>query len=127
MNASTYGTFMRIIAFALAAIIAVSIVRELPVYVPVIAFMVALVIANVCRRFVREIMVDERNKRIEEKATAMSYRIYVFTTAMIVLVALMLRSVLPSWVGVAAQTLAYSLCALMLVHLACSRYYGRKL
>ena len=127
MSAKTYGTWMRVIAAALAALIAVSIVLELPLYVPVLSFMVALVLAGAFRRLVREIMIDERNRRIENKATVTSYRIYTIVTAMVALTVLMLRSSLPSWVGIAGETLAYSLCGLMLAHLASRRYYGKKL
>jgi uncharacterized membrane protein len=127
MSAKTYGTLMRAIAAALAALIAVSIVLELPLYVPVLGIIVALVLASAFRRLVKEIMTDERNRRIDEKATATSYRIYTIVTAMVVLTVLMLRSSLPSWVGIAGETLAYSLCGLMLVHLASRSYYGKKL
>ena len=127
MKARTYQTMMRIIAVALAAFIALSVVRELPVYYPLIGVMVALIVASICRRFVKEIMVDERNRRIDEKATSISYRIYTIFTALFVLIVLVLRSSLPSWLGIAGETLAYSLCGLMLVHLISSKYYERKL
>ena len=127
MSASFYSVLMKIIAFALAAVIAVGIVLELPLYVPIVAVMVALIIAGILRRRVREIMVDERDHRIQEKATAMTYRIYTIVAAALALVALMLRSSLPAWAGAAAETLAYSVCGLMLLHLACTSYYARKL
>ncbi len=127
MNARTYGTIMRVIAVTLAAAIAVSIVREMPPYVPLISVMVALAIASVCRRFVREIMTDERNHRIDEKAAALSYRVYVVVTAAFALVVMVFRTSLPSWAGIAGETMAYSICGLMLMHLATSKYYGAKL
>ena len=127
MSARTYGMLMRVMAFALAAFIAVSIVLELPVYLPLIGVMAALVIASISRRSVKEIMSDERNRRIDEKATAFSYRLYSGVTALFALIVLLLRSGLPAWASIAGQTLAYSLCGLMLVHLAISKYYERKL
>ena len=127
MSAKTYSIFMRVIVVALAAFIALSIVLELHLYFPLIGIMLALVIASILRRSVKEIMVDERNRRIYEKATAISYRIYTIVTAVFALTALMLRSSLPLWVSIAGETLAYSLCGLMLLHLASTKYYGRKL
>ena len=127
MSAKTYGTLMRLITAALATLIAASIVLELPLYAPLLAVMVALVLASALRRSVTELMTDERNRHIDEKATVTTYRIYTMGTATFALTVLLLRSSLPSWVGIAAQTLAYALCGLMLVHIASSRYYARKL
>jgi uncharacterized membrane protein len=127
MSAAAYGTLMRIIAFALAALIAVSIVLELPLFVPVLVIMVALLIAGILRRRVKEVMADERNLRIYEKATAASYRVYTIVAAVLALVAMILRSSLPEWAFIAGQTLAYSICALMLIHLAFTGYYETKL
>lgn len=127
MSAKTYSICMRVIAIALAAFIALSIVRELPLYFPLVGIMLALVIASILRRSVKEIMVDERNRRIYEKATAISYRIYTIVTAAFALIALMLKNSLPLWVSIAGETLAYSLCGLMLLHLASTKYYGTKL
>lgn len=127
MSAKTYGILMRMIAVALAALIAVSIVLQAPFYIPLISVMIAMLIASICRRFVKDIMTDERSRHIYEKATAVSYRIYTIITALFVLVVFSFRSSLPLWVGIAGQTLAYSLCGLMLVHLASTNYYGRRL
>ena len=102
-------------------------VRALPLYVPLVAVMVILVAAVVLRRSVKEVMSDERNRRIDEKATSLSYRIFTVLGAVFALVALTLRDSLPSWAGVAGETVAYSVCGLMLIHLASSRYFSSKL
>ena len=127
MSSSTYSTIMRVIAFSLAMLIAVSIVAELPLYIPVLAIMIALVAAGILRRRVKDIMVDERNLRIYELATGMTYRVFTAAAAAISLVAMMLRSSLPEWAFIAAQILAYSVCVLMLIHLAFTSYYSKKL
>jgi uncharacterized membrane protein len=127
MNAKTYSTVMRIVAAALGAFIAVSIFLELPLYVPLIGVMLALLAATISRRLVKEVIADERNRRIDEKAASISYRIYTLFTAAVVLITMMLRSGLPDWVGIASQTLAYSLCGLMLVHLVSTKYYSSRL
>jgi uncharacterized membrane protein len=118
---------MRIIAFTLAALIAVSIVLQLPMYVPLLLIMVALLLAGILRRRVKEVMLDERNRRIDERATAASYRVYTILTAAIALIAMVLRGSLPEWAFIAGQALAYSLCALMLIHLAFTNYFEKKL
>ena len=127
MSAKTYGLVMRVMAVVLAALVAVSVVRALPLYVPLVAVMVILVAAVVLRRSVKEVMSDERNRRIDEKATSLSYRIFTVLGAVFALVALTLRDSLPSWAGVAGETVAYSVCGLMLIHLASSRYFSSKL
>ncbi len=127
MNAKSYALVMRIVAVVLAALVAVSIVLELPLYVPLLAVMAALVAAVIIRRSVKEVMSDERNRRIDEKATAAAYRIYTISAAAFALVVLMLRSSLPSWAGVAGETVAYAVCGLMLLHLASTKYFSSKL
>ena len=127
MSAKTYETLMRVIAFGLAALIAFSIAQELPLFVPLVGIMIALIIAAQSRRYVKEVLSDERNRRIDEKATSSTYRIFTVATAAIVLIAMMLRSSLPDWVFVAGQSLAYALIVLMLLHLAVTRYYEKKL
>jgi len=118
---------MRVIAFSLAMLIAVSIVAELPLYIPVLAIMIALVAAGILRRRVKDIMVDERNLRIYEMATSITYRVFTVAAAAISLVAMMLRSSLPEWAFIAGQTIAYSVIILMLIHLAFTNYYSKKL
>ena len=127
MSAKTYSMLMRVIAVALAFLIAVSIVREFPLYIAILGIMIALMAASIFRRLVKETLSDERNRRIDEKATALSYRIYTIVTAAFALVVMMIRSNLPSWAFIAGETLAYSLCGFILVHLAISNYYSRKL
>lgn len=127
MSVKTYRLLMRIIVVVLAGIIAASVVMELPLYVPLIGIMISLVVVSVCRHFLKDIMSDERSRRIEEKATDMSYRIYTIIAAIFALVVLMLKNILPSWMGIAGETLAYSVCGLMLVHLVTVAYYQRRL
>jgi uncharacterized membrane protein len=127
MTSGSYQTLIRIIAFLLGAIIALATVMELPVWVPFIAIMLALVIADIARRSVTAITTDERNNHIFEKATTLSYRIYTWTIAVIAIVTMVNRSVFPDWVWIAGQTLAYSLCAFMLLHLALTRHYEKRL
>jgi len=118
---------MRIAAVVIAGVVALSIVLELPLYVPLLAIMAVLVVAVVVRRSVKEIMADERSRRIQEKSTDAAYRIYTVMAAVFALATLMLRSRLAPWFGIAGETVAYSVCGLMLLHLVCSRYFATKL
>jgi len=127
MSARTYDLLMRLIAVVLAMFIAISIVREAPFYLALIGVMVALLLASNLRHRVKEIMVDERSHRINEKATSISYRIYTIATAAFVLIALSFKNSLPSWAFISSTTLAYSLCGLLLIHQACTKYLSKKL
>ena len=127
MSARMFGALMKILTVVLGVLVAVSVVLQLPIFVPLIGMMVVLLIANASRRYVKEVMDDERSRRIDEKATSVSYRIYVGGTAIVSLVVLMLKGSLPGWAAIVGYTLAFSVCALMLVHLASTSYYRRRL
>jgi uncharacterized membrane protein len=127
MSAKTNRLCSMVIVFALAAFIAWSIIMEMPVFVPIAGFVVALLLMRLCRRFTREIMVDERIHKINEKASAISYRISTVLMAITGLVFITMRNTLPSEFEIVGSTLAYSVCAIMLIHLAFYRYYKNKL
>ena len=126
MTAKTYGTLVRIIAVALAVLVAVGIVRQWSLLVPLAGVMVALIIANVARRFVKEVMNDERSRRVDEQAAALTYRTFTIVMGMLALAGMVLRGSLPPWATTAAETLAYAVCGLMVLHRVVSGYYGRK-
>ena len=127
MTAKTYNLLVRLLAVALALLIAAGIIIEAPIYVPAAGIMMALLLANIMRRSVKEVMVDERVRRIDEMAVSISFRIGSVVTAAFVLVALSLKNSLPAWMEGSATTLAYWLCGLLLVHQLFTRYYGKRL
>ena len=127
MSAKTNRLCSLVIVLALAAFIAWSIIMEMPVFVPIAGFVVALLLMRLCRRFTKEIMVDERMQKINEKASAISYRISSVLMAIIGLVFITMRNTLPSEFEIVGSTLAYSVCAIMLIHLAFYYYYKNKL
>ena len=88
--------------------------------------MVALVTASVFSRFIWEVLADERDCRFQEIAATVTHRVYTIVPTALALVVLMLRDRLPSPTGIAAETMAYSLCWWMLMHLVSSRYYSGK-
>ncbi len=127
MSARTNRLCSLVIVFALAVFIAWSVNMEMPIFVPIAGFVVALLLIRLCRRFTREIMVDERLQKINEKASAISYRISTILMAIIGLVFITMRNTLPSELEIVGATLAYSVCAVMLIHLAFYYYYNNKL
>jgi len=127
VSAKTNRICSLIIALALAAFIAWAIIKEMPIFVPIAGFVVALLLMRLCRRLTREIMVDERVQKINEKASAISYRISSILMAIVGLVFITMRHTLPSEFEIVGSTLAYSVCAIMLIHLAFYSYYKNKL
>jgi len=127
MSAKTNRFCSLVIVIALAAFIAWSVIMEMPIFVPIAGFAVALLLIRLCRRYTKEIMVDERLQKINEKAAAISYRIFSIVMAVLGVAFITVRHTLPSEFGIVGATLAYSVCALMLMHLAFYNYYGKKL
>ncbi len=127
MSAKTNRICSLIIVLALAAFIAWTIVKEMPIFVPIAGFVVAFLLMRLCRRLTREIMVDERLQKINEKASAMSYRISSILMAIVGIIFITMRNTLPYEFEIVGSTLAYSVCAIMLIHLAFYSYYKNKL
>lgn len=127
MSARTNRICTLVIVFTLAAFIAWSITREMPVFVPVGGFAVALLLIRLCRRFTREIMVDERLQTINEKASAMSYRVSSILLAIVSVSFISMRNTLPPGYEIIGSTMAYSACGIMLIHLAFYYYYKNRL
>ncbi len=127
MSARTNRICSLIIVLALAVFIAWAIIMEMPVFVPIAGFVVALLLVRLCRRFTTEIMVDERLQKINEKASAISYRISSILMAIVGIVFIAARNTLPSEFEIVGSTLAYSVCGIMLIHLAFYSYYKNKL
>ena len=127
MSAKTNRLCTLLIVLALASFMAWSIITEAPVFVSIAGFIVALLLVSVCRRFTREIMVDERIHKINEKASAISYRISTILMAILGVTFIAMRQTLPYEFEIVGTTLAYSVCAIMLIHLAYYYYYKSKL
>ena len=127
MSAKTYTFFSRVIVVALAAFIACSVIIGMPVFVPIIGVVVALLLIRLCRRFTKEIMVDERLQTASEKAAAISYRVFSIVMAVLGLGFLTMKQTLPPEFSIIGETLVYSVCALMLLYMAFYYYYEKKL
>jgi uncharacterized membrane protein len=127
MSAKTYRVFKLIIVIALAAFIVWSILMEMPVYLPIISIVGALLLIRLCRNFTRGIMVDERIQQINEKAAAISYRIFSIAIVICGICLIIFKQSIPAEFLIVGETLVYSVCVLMLIHLAFYYYYGHKL
>ena len=127
MSAKTYRFCTLVIVIALAALIVWSIIMEMPVFLPIAGVVVALLLTRLCRRFTRDIMVDERLHRINEKAAAISYRVFSIAMAILGVGLMTLRQTLPPALSIVGEVLVYSVCVLMLIHLTFYYYYGHKL
>ena len=110
-----------------AMLVAVSVVLQTSILLPLGVIIAALLLMNVCRRLTKEIMVDERVRRIDEKAASAAYRVFSMVVAIIALALMMLKSSLAPEFSLIGTTLAYSVCALMLIHLAFYYYSGSRL
>ncbi|MFH0847693.1 MAG: DUF2178 domain-containing protein [Chloroflexota bacterium] len=94
---------------------------------PVIAAAVAIGIRFICQKRVRAVINDERNYRISEKAARLTISILgpAMAVAAAVLVALSKNS--PSGLRLVGLTLAYSACAIVLLHTVLYAYFERKI
>ncbi len=127
MSAGTFRLCKRVIVIATAMLVAISVVLQTSILLPLGVVIAALLLMRLCRRLTKEIMVDERIRRIDEKAATVAYRIFSIAMAIISLVFIMLRTSLPPEFSIIGTTLAYSVCTLMLIHLAFYSYYGSRL
>lgn len=127
MSAKTYRICTFAIGMGVAAIIAWSIIAEMPAYIPILGFVVGLLLVRVCRRYTVEIMEDERIRKINEKASSTSYRISTILLVALAIFFTAMRQVLPYEFEIAGITLSYAACVIMLLHLAYYYFYKSKL
>ena len=127
MSAKTYKICTLVIGMALVALIAWSIVTEMPAVIPILGFVVGLLLMRLCRHYTKEVMEDERIQKINEKASSISYRISTILMVGFAIVFIALRHTLPYELEIAGITLSYTACAIMLIHLANYYFYKSKL
>jgi uncharacterized membrane protein len=127
MNAKTYQLIMRILAIIIAMVVAWSIIAEVSVLIPLATIVAAILLAMVFRRMTKEVMVDERINRIEEKSAALTYRLFTVVSGMAALGLILFRQSLPAEWTTVGETLAYTVCGLMLTHMGSHYYFKRRL
>ncbi|MDD4858885.1 MAG: DUF2178 domain-containing protein [Dehalococcoidales bacterium] len=127
MSVRMYQLCTGIIIVALAALVGWSVAAEMPVILPLMGALAALLLIRLCRRKTREVMVDERIQRINEKAAAVSYRVFSIAAVTLGLIFISFKESLPPAFSIIGETLAYAVCGLMLIHLAFYYYYKSRL
>jgi len=105
----------------LGALIIWTILADMPVYIPIICIVGAMVIKYILRRRTTETLVDERLQNIGSRAITVSYRVLNVVMALIGLVFIIFKDSLPYEFGIIGATLAFSVCAMLIVQV--SLYY----
>lgn len=127
MSAKMYRLCTGIIVLALAALVGWSVAAEMPVILPLMGALVALLLIRLCRRKTKEVIVDERIEKINEKAAAVSYRVFSMVSVTLGLLLISFKDSFTPALSIVGETLAYAVCALMLIHLAFYYYYKSRL
>lgn len=94
--------------------------------VPIVAVAVGVGLLHLCRRRVKEVMEDERLHKINEKASRLTFRISTITMAVTSAVLIALSHSVSADFRLVGLTLAYTVCALVVLHLVLYTYYGQK-
>ena len=127
MSAKTFRMCTLAIGVAVVVLIAWSILAEIPVFVPILGFVVGLLLVRLCRQYTREIMEDERIQKINEKASSASYRTSTILMVALAIIFIAARQSLPHELEIAGITLSFTACGIMLLHLAYYYFYKGKL
>jgi uncharacterized membrane protein len=93
----------------------------MPVYIPVIGIIVAIVIKYILRRRTTETLADERLRNIGSRAITVSYRVLNVIMALIGLIFIIFKDSLPYEFGIIGATLAFAVCTMLVVQV--SLYY----
>lgn len=93
--------------------------------IPIMVVALALVILLVARRMVKEIIADERDYEIGGKAALMAIKVFSWVAVVVMFTFFAFSDVKPD-LSIAALTISYSVCLLMLIYSAIFKYYSRK-
>ena len=125
MTARTLRIIRIVIAAALAIAAGWSVATE-----NFIALLTAVVLAMVLifffSRATKEVTRDERTNMLYAKASRMAIAVTIPLAAIISVILIALKEHLPSEVVIAAYTLAYFCCVILMVHAFFYSYYNRK-
>jgi uncharacterized membrane protein len=125
MTRKAFGISTAAIAVALAVVVAWSIVAG-NFIVPLVAVVLATVLSYSLRRATKEVTADERTSVVYEKASGATIKVCVPAVGLAVVILLALKERLSADMVSVAYALAYTVCVLLLVHLAFYSYYSRK-
>ena len=126
MTKRMYKTCTAVLSVALAIVVGWSVTAGNAV-VPIVAVAVAVGLAYLCRKATKEVTGDERTSRIYEKASAATMLFLVPAMGLTAVVLLSLKENLSVELVFLGEALGYSVCMLLVVHLARYSYFSRKL
>lgn len=121
MTAKAFRLSTLTLIVLLGGLIIWTILADMPVYIPVIGIVVAVVIKYILRRRTTETLADERLRNIGSRAITASYRVLNVVMALIGLVFIIFKDSLPYEFGIIGATLAFAVCAMLIVQV--SLYY----
>lgn len=125
MNRKRYMIIGIIMVGSLGAVIAWAINLRNPV-LALVAVIVTVVLLNLLKSRVTEVMEDERIYRISEKASRTVFQIVVLGLAMAGVVLISMKNEYPE-LGMVGLVLAFVACALLILYLIFYAYYRRRL
>ena len=121
MTAKTFRLSTLAMIIILGGLLIWTILAEMPVYIPIISILVAMSIKYVLRKRTVETLADERLRNISSRSISVSFRILNLVMALIGLVFIIFKDFLPYEFGIIGATLAFAVCAMLIVQV--SLYY----
>ena len=121
MTAKAFRLSTLAMILILGVLIIWTILADMPVYIPVISIAGAMVIKYILRKRTTETLLDERLSNIGSRAITVSYRVLNVVMALMGLVFIVFKESLPYEFGIIGATLAFSVCAMLIVQV--SLYY----
>ena len=124
MTYKQYQTVRAVLAAVIAGVISYSVVTQ-NLILAAVAVVLGITFALVARRRVKELVADERDYTNAGRAARYAISIFAPVTALLALALMFTHSISPTYQTV-GSTLAYSVCALMLLHAAFYSYLNKR-
>ena len=121
MTAKVFRLSTLAMAIILGGLLIWTILADIPVYIPIIGIIVAIAVKYVLRKRTTETLADERLRSIGNRAITISYRVLNVIMALIGLIFIVFKHSLPYEFGIIGATLAFAVCAMLIVQV--SLYY----
>ena len=118
MSAKMFRVSTGIIAVVVAGVLLWSILAGLPVWVPALAVIAAILIKFMIRRNTTDALTDERQTVLGNRAGTITFRVLSLVMALAGLLFIVFKDSLPAEYETAGTTLAFSVCAMLLVYIA---------
>lgn len=125
MKMNTLRFFRALIVIIMGALIGWSVAIGNAI-IPIPVVIVGLLLLYLLRKRVKEVIEDERMHKINEKASKVALQVFGIAIALTGAILIALSQGGLSDFRQAGFTLAYSVCFLLMIHLALYSYYARK-